>query len=845
MMSLHNNWRKFLAEGKFVTTDDKLLREVTEEEFEAVTDVIGELGPEDKAFNHIFKGKNRVLIPFVTKDYESDLGKFVKFFEDAKYKVDWDLGILSGEIEFRDNRSIVDLFGGERKPPKKKKIQMKVGKFLAKLIDDTKKFQDLERKILSQPELDRRTGSEAVFGRDITGNDVERGLDEKEAANYYRLESQIHAYFNNNWNLISTLKRNIGRLEAMAEYWKTNAGYIKKNLDSMDDDQYAVVVTRDPIDIFRMSDFDDITSCHSPGSRDGDASYFKCAVAEARGHGAVAYVVSKEDLLDAFGTDNIDEVEDLPGFQGDELFKDDKRYFGSGEIEPLARVRLRQVRYYDDSDDARDAARGYDDKLNSKRGSAVGGVQLAVPESVVYGVKFPDFAATIKQWAQETQKEQIKNIPTSKAGSKPVDLDKFVKFGGSYEDNNITGLLMSLLNKPYDRNYYVGSIKKNEETETDVVRDLVDPRLAQFQEEINTLLRDNPMNYFVIGETDVEEDGGELYVAPKVSMKFHFPANELKRYPKYDESGPIARAIAVEMNDMGVEWIDSDAYRNQLRGAGEGGGNDGLDLILAVNIDGLSVIDSRYIYNAYNFEEMLEALDNIDDRGDGFQTEVIEPILKREGLMQGGAILDLGQQIEGRIIETYEWDTETTGDVYDAMRGEEYIITSSYRMLTDFEGLDLKEVNRLIRTRDFWIRLRMAMHDPIFKQEDIPGDKRYYVPIEKYFYNDSPDSIDFKISYFVSEESPDMQVEIFKSLIEHWDDEDDMNAVVVDVLKKMAKQGIAFQPMKDLERDINIPNEREVQFESRARRKVKKKMIKEAKKSVEQRVFDNWRKFLK
>ena len=179
------------------------------------------------------------------------------------------------------------------------------------------------------------------------------------------------------------------------------------------------------------------------------------------------------------------------------------------------------------------------------------------------------------------------------------------------------------------------------------------------------------------------------------------------------------------------------------------------------------------------------------------------------------------------------------------MRGEELIISASHRVLTDFEGLDLKEVNRLIRTRDFWIRLRMAMHDPIFKQENVPGDKRYYVPIEKYFYNDSPDSIDFKITYFVSEESPDMQVEIFKNLIEHWDDEDDMNALVVDVLKKMAKQGIAFQPMKDLERDINIPNEREVQFESRAHRKVKKKMISEAKKSVEQRVFDNWRKFLK
>ena len=265
-MSFHNNWRKFLAEGKFVTTDDKLLREVTEEEFDNITDAIGELGPEDKAFNHIFKGKNRVLIPFITKDYESDLGKFVKFFEDAKYKVDWDLGIMSGEIEFRDGKSIDFLGRNERKPPKKKKIQMKVGKFLAKLIDDTKKLQDLERKILSQPKLDRRQGDRAVSPRDITGNDIERGLDEKEVANYYRLESQINAFFGNNWDLVSTLKRNISRLEAMAEYWKTNAGYIKQNLNSIDDDKYAVVITRDPIDIFRMSDFDDINSCHSPRS---------------------------------------------------------------------------------------------------------------------------------------------------------------------------------------------------------------------------------------------------------------------------------------------------------------------------------------------------------------------------------------------------------------------------------------------------------------------------------------------------------------------------------------------------------------------------------------------------
>ena len=47
-----------------------------------------------------------------------------------------------------------------------------------------------------------------------------------------------------------------------------------------------------------MSDFEDITSCHSPPSRGGGDSYYKCAVAEAHGHGAVAYVAKTENILE-------------------------------------------------------------------------------------------------------------------------------------------------------------------------------------------------------------------------------------------------------------------------------------------------------------------------------------------------------------------------------------------------------------------------------------------------------------------------------------------------------------------------------------------------------------------
>jgi len=52
-----------------------------------------------------------------------------------------------------------------------------------------------------------------------------------------------------------------------------------------------VILSRHPIDVLRMSDISNIHSCHSEGS-----DYFKCAVAEAKGHGPIAYAVTEAEL---------------------------------------------------------------------------------------------------------------------------------------------------------------------------------------------------------------------------------------------------------------------------------------------------------------------------------------------------------------------------------------------------------------------------------------------------------------------------------------------------------------------------------------------------------------------
>ena len=53
-----------------------------------------------------------------------------------------------------------------------------------------------------------------------------------------------------------------------------------------------VVLSRHPMDVLRMSDIDEIESCHSEGRE-----YFECAVHEAQGHGPIAYLVDSDQLV--------------------------------------------------------------------------------------------------------------------------------------------------------------------------------------------------------------------------------------------------------------------------------------------------------------------------------------------------------------------------------------------------------------------------------------------------------------------------------------------------------------------------------------------------------------------
>ena len=154
--------------------------------------------------------------------------------------------------------------------------------------------------------------------RAFTGKEVEDALTEEGVEQYYRLNSQLEGYLGGNRSLVSKMLEDYPQLnyiDELSNYWQKNADFIKKNLDSLDLDTYAIVLTRNPVDVLRMSDFDNIQSCHSPRSRGRMGSYYKCAVAEAYGHGALAYVVNTTDLREEYGTDDPVAIENTREFQ--------------------------------------------------------------------------------------------------------------------------------------------------------------------------------------------------------------------------------------------------------------------------------------------------------------------------------------------------------------------------------------------------------------------------------------------------------------------------------------------------------------------------------------------------
>ena len=754
---------------------DKLLRELDEIELEALDGILDDMKGEDIAFNTLFDDEMRKVIDFPTMDPSTELGQFGNFFKNQDFDVDWEKALVSAvrDVSNPSTEELVNsLMSGTEIRPKKKKIQMKIGKFFAKVADLSSKRDNLYQKAYDHAEKINYTGAHGKIDAPwkVSGKMIRAALDEKELEDYNRINTQIGLYIPNPGVAGPAGYALTDLATKMAKYWQTNAGYIKKEINKLDNDKYSIIITRHPIDVMRMSDFENITSCHSPPSRSGGTNeYYKCAVAEAQGHGALAYVVETEDLLAETNTSNIDSAEQE--IQEGEIFYDDERPDSTSgvSLEPISRTRLRQMRYYDT-----DTPKRWDD-----------GTELAVPEERIYGVGIPGLADRVRDWAKENQEDVLANMPQD---DEMIDLNRFWIFGGSYEDTaHAEGrkkLLSALTGLP--ELDFTGEVKQNRETEDALDANAISGLLGRYRAEVEQIEDEWNRHYANVGvSASVEgDDEGGVYIEAEARITFKYDIDELVRLPN---SYPTGMHAFDNINDIWGDIFDSSSgFVNKFS-------NTTVHIGCRFNLEHPDIGESALMYDPDGFNKLCEILDKLDDRRDGFKA-TIDEFLKQEGYLEGGEYIKLAYEIEDSPFESYEWDVRYDGE----HPPESYEATAavSHDFNPEELGVDPRVLFDILDSRDW----RLLIRTELLKHPRDELGVEYYLDIENSQAVDSGEDIKYTLTFQITADDPDARVMLFRELTTgETDDEDRLNSLFDWAMKQFLNARLPSNQQQNLD----------------------------------------------
>ena len=294
-----------------------------------------------------------------------------------------------------------------------------------------------------------------------------------------------------------------------------------------------MIYSRHPIDVFRMSDFTQILSCHTPKSRRSETDFAEvwdqyniCALAEAYANGMVVYSVplsSFEEAEISPTQEGIDEYED------DEIFADDTR--GTDGLEPTARLRIRNTVATD-----------------PETGDTI---SLAVPDQIVYGTAKSEFKKSVLDSVAALQQQEIQKIFNNPQmalkgeiaqqlglsdgtdGRTFIPLKNFERFGGSYQDgsatvkDNLPLMLASALGLKYSEIDVVGDLAYDESVQ-DELKDILS--MGQSLESLRNSLEEVEESISFRGRYEVsaqiDQDYDDFFYYRDINLTLYVPLPE-------------------------------------------------------------------------------------------------------------------------------------------------------------------------------------------------------------------------------------------------------------------------------------------------------------------------------
>ena len=640
MTDFLQGWKQFLNENK-------QLDEVTEEELSDIDAVLHDLKPEDLPFGNIFGEKTRLIVPMRQEDKK--LTGLKKLLNNSGYIPDFKTGLATyHELTWagkskdgRPNKAILTLkemeavIPGSSLSKEIRKKQIKIGKLLQKgsrLFDTARKAEEELKSLTLQYLLrDSSTEDEITNAKDKKNRDYKKLIDVFAGAD--PTEKNIYS--------------------ELADWWNKKSAFYREHPEEAEkgsvDSGYSIIYSRHPIDVLRMSDFDNITSCHSPGSRKGGIANteYKCAVAEAHGHGAIAYVVNNDDLdkqMEDTDHKSYQELLDLYDETKEELFHDDTR--GEGVLNPTTRTRIRKY-------------------VNPALE-----VVLGLPETRVYGTRYPEFLKQVTDWMKEQQKDIIKKVEDSKNaenqaentfdGDGDIDLSKWERFGGSYQDTTDSGMFHHFFGyKTVGRSKWDNTTEDNLSLNSSVI--------DQWEQEVEEIARRWNRRYeFIKVDVEVNEYDGEAQIEWSADFNLVFSEDDFVKSAFSDETKKTIESLPSELNDHGVDWLEDRAIYTTVNPnshywaehSHRATDKNGSLVVIGIPIDHNALYPDG-VWDPDGFEDLCESLNTKDDAGD--QLELIaKSILQRNGVMQGGALMQLARVLEEE--SWYEWSYEVDDD---------------------------------------------------------------------------------------------------------------------------------------------------------------------------------------
>ena len=439
-------------------------------------------------FDDLFQGNLRKIIPLESKKLVGIKNKLTSFGLD---------------VDIPNKKAFVTK-QTQRGP---KKVEMKLGKAIGSLqrassremrdmINDGEKYKELLQIIDSSLEEVMRASPDDDVSMDVT--DIVVSFLDKNMPNFMS---------------ISDTRKLVNHAKNYEMLARTNHDFNTAG-DTFQESEYSIVISRAPLDVLRMSDFDAMGSCHSePGSGYGDGSYWQCAVTEAIRGGLISYVVHNDDL------------KNLEDINQSEIFTDHARSVRG--IEPKSRLRIRNFIDEDGED------------------------MLAVPEYRVYGSKISGFKESVVKWAYDSQIDKYKD---EDGNINYPDLDEYELKGGSYEDNTAGRLFRQLFKTDkYDvtdgvenADYEDDDFESSSGLESHIEE--LEGILSQYVDEANRESRNGSSFYFDSAE---EYDVESYHFSVSVSFGLELPkevGDALERM-NYSEQGEYFDDHASEFSD--------------------------------------------------------------------------------------------------------------------------------------------------------------------------------------------------------------------------------------------------------------------------------------------------------